>query len=71
VQERQETARTTQFISHGDDDHFVVNMAALHNATLLRRALPVALTVPRPLYSDRKTHHFTTAAGLRVSQLMK
>ncbi|KAJ7756797.1 hypothetical protein DFH07DRAFT_773023 [Mycena maculata] len=71
VQERQETAQSTKLISHGDDDHFIVNMAALHNATLLRRALPIALTVPRPLYSDRKAHHYGIAVGLRVSQVMK
>jgi hypothetical protein len=71
VQERQETTQTTKLIEHGDDDHFVINLNALHNATLLRRALPVALTVPRPLYLDRKTHHYNIAKGLRVSQLMK
>lgn len=46
-------------------------MAALHNATLLRRALPIALTVPRPLYLDRKAHHTNIAATLRVSQVVK
>ncbi|KAJ6631043.1 hypothetical protein B0H10DRAFT_2321221 [Mycena sp. CBHHK59/15] len=68
VQERQETSQSTQLISHGDDDHFLINMAALHNATLLRRALPIALTVPRPIYLDRRAHHYGIATGLRVSQ---
>jgi hypothetical protein len=71
VQERQETSRSTQLISHEDNDHFVVNMAAVHNATLLRRALPIALTVPRPIYLDRKAHHQAMATGLRDSQKMK
>ncbi|KAJ7835357.1 hypothetical protein B0H14DRAFT_3109979 [Mycena olivaceomarginata] len=71
VQERQETSRSTRLISHEDDDHFVVNMAAIHNATLLRRALPIALTVPRPIYVDRKAHHQAIATGLRDSQKMK
>ncbi|KAJ6608328.1 hypothetical protein B0H10DRAFT_2303295 [Mycena sp. CBHHK59/15] len=71
VQERQETSQSTQLISHGDDDHFLINMAALHNATLLRRALPIALTVPRPIYLDRRAHHYGIATGLRVSQVMK
>ncbi|KAJ7902849.1 hypothetical protein B0H14DRAFT_3079952 [Mycena olivaceomarginata] len=71
VQERQETSRSTQLISHEDNDHFVVNMAAVHNATLLCRALPIALTVPRPIYVDRKAHHQAMATGLRDSQKMK
>ncbi|KAJ7302618.1 hypothetical protein DFH08DRAFT_641770, partial [Mycena albidolilacea] len=71
VQERQETSQTTALISHGDDDHFCINMAAIHNATLLRRALPIALTVPRPLYLDRKSHHYGITTGLRVTQTMK
>ncbi|KAJ7752333.1 hypothetical protein B0H16DRAFT_1723687 [Mycena metata] len=71
VQERQETSKSTVLIAHKDDNHFCINMAALHNATLLRRALPIALTVPRPLYMDRKSHHHQLAAGLRVSQVVK
>jgi hypothetical protein len=46
-------------------------MAAIHNATLLRRALPIALTVPQPLYLDRKSHHYGITTGLRVTQMMK
>jgi hypothetical protein len=46
-------------------------MAAIHNATLLRRALPIALTVPRPIYVNRKAHHQAIATGLRDSQKMK
>ncbi|KAJ7691617.1 hypothetical protein B0H17DRAFT_1159782 [Mycena rosella] len=71
IQERQETSQSTKLISHADDNHFIINMSALHNATLLRRALPVALTVPRRLYLDRKAHHYTIAAGLQVSQVVK
>ncbi|KAJ7129877.1 hypothetical protein C8R43DRAFT_896658 [Mycena crocata] len=71
VQERQETTRTMKLLSHGDDEHFVINMAGLHNATLLRRNLPVALTLPRPLYVDRQAHHYQVAIGLRSSQLLK
>ncbi|KAJ7266016.1 hypothetical protein C8J57DRAFT_1436108 [Mycena rebaudengoi] len=71
MQERQETSKSTTLISHGDDEHFIVNMAALHNGNLLRRALPRALTVPRPLYLDRKQHHYEVAVGLRSSQAAK
>ncbi|KAJ7034366.1 hypothetical protein C8F04DRAFT_900961, partial [Mycena alexandri] len=70
-QERRETSRTTQLLEHGDDEHFVVNMAALHNATLLCRNLPVALTVPRPLYLDREAHHHEVAIRLHAAQTLK
>ncbi|KAJ6608000.1 hypothetical protein B0H10DRAFT_1816685 [Mycena sp. CBHHK59/15] len=71
MQERQETSQTTKLLSHGDDEHFVVNMAALHNTTLLRRNLPVALTVPRPLYMDRQAHHHQVAIDLHAVQTLK
>ncbi|KAJ7213920.1 hypothetical protein GGX14DRAFT_534135 [Mycena pura] len=71
IQEREITSQTISLLAHADDDHFIVNMAALHNSTLLRRALPRALTVPRPLYTDRKAHHFEVAARLRMSQAEK
>ncbi|KAJ6629389.1 hypothetical protein B0H10DRAFT_2160501 [Mycena sp. CBHHK59/15] len=71
MQERQETSQTTKLLSHGDDEHFVVNMAALHNATLLRRNLPVALTVPQPLYADRQAHHHQVAIDLHAAQTLK
>ncbi|KAF7339456.1 hypothetical protein MSAN_02159900 [Mycena sanguinolenta] len=70
-QERQETSQTIKILAHRDDEHFVINMAALHNATLLRRNLPVALTVPRPLYVDREAHHHLVAIHLRTSQTAK
>ncbi|KAJ7791099.1 hypothetical protein B0H13DRAFT_1510349, partial [Mycena leptocephala] len=53
-------------IAHADDDHFCINMAAIHNATLVRRTLLIALTVPRPIYLDRKAHHYGIATDLRV-----
>ncbi|KAJ7195229.1 hypothetical protein GGX14DRAFT_377253 [Mycena pura] len=71
IQERTETSQTISLLAHRDDSHFVVNMAALHNATQLRRVLPRALTVPRPIYADRKAHHVERAAVLRQSQIVK
>ncbi|KAJ7062516.1 hypothetical protein C8F01DRAFT_986105 [Mycena amicta] len=68
IQERVATSRTTSLLEHADNEHFLVNMTALHNATLLRRVLPRALTVPRPIYIDRRMHHSELAAVLRVSQ---
>jgi hypothetical protein len=71
MQERQETLRTISLIAHEDDGHFVINMHAFHNATLLRKILPRHLTAPKPLYIDRKARHFEIAAGLRVTQTEK
>ncbi|KAJ6548057.1 hypothetical protein B0H10DRAFT_1969369 [Mycena sp. CBHHK59/15] len=63
--------QSIQLLAHGDDDHVVINMAALHNGTLLRHNFPVALTVLRPLYLDREAHHHQVAIGLRSSQTLK
>ncbi|KAJ7827162.1 hypothetical protein B0H14DRAFT_3721679 [Mycena olivaceomarginata] len=71
MQERQETSRTIQLLEHGDDEHFVINMAGLHNATLLRRNLPVALTVPRPLYLDQRAHHHEVAEKRKATLMAK
>lgn len=70
-QERQKTSRTVSTIEHTDDDNFVINMGALHNAGELRNALPEVLIRPHALYSDRKEHHDMLASNLRVSQTAK
>jgi hypothetical protein len=71
MQERQETSQNLSLIAHEDDGHFVINMHALHNASILRKVLPRELTAPKPLYTDRKAHHYKIAAGLRVTQSEK
>ena len=70
-QERQATTRTEKIIKHADDDHFVVNMYALHNATRLWNALPSSLKDPRPLYTDRRAHHDALAVELHMTQTEK
>ncbi|KAJ6615671.1 hypothetical protein B0H10DRAFT_2255157, partial [Mycena sp. CBHHK59/15] len=54
MQERQESDMLVHSIVHSNDTQFVVNMHAFHNARLLRKVLPVALTKPRCLYTDRR-----------------
>ena len=71
VQERQVTNKTENFIKHKDDNHFIINMYAIHNATLLRKSLPRYLTAPRSLHQDRQLHHAKVATGLRVNQTAK
>ncbi|KAJ3792295.1 hypothetical protein GGU11DRAFT_693704, partial [Lentinula aff. detonsa] len=57
IQERQVTNRTQTLIEHADDRNFVINMYGLHNAAVLREALPRALWKPIPLYEDRRARH--------------
>jgi hypothetical protein len=71
MQESQETSRTISLISHEDDGHFIINMHALHNATLLQNILPRHLTTPKPLYTDRIAQHHEIATELRVMQAEK
>ncbi|KAJ6552343.1 hypothetical protein B0H10DRAFT_1739908, partial [Mycena sp. CBHHK59/15] len=48
MQERQETDRIVRTIEHKEGSCFVINTHSFHNASLLRKFLPVALTKPRP-----------------------
>ncbi|KAK0430360.1 hypothetical protein EV421DRAFT_1893571 [Armillaria borealis] len=71
LQERQLTECTSCALSHADDDHFVINTFALHNAILLRKFLPRSLTEPKPLYTDRQSHHVEIASTLCTTQAVK
>lgn len=71
MQEREETTRTVQLITHKDDGHFVINLTSLHNAAQIRKVLPRHLTAPRALYIDRRARHFEIAAKLRITQAEK
>ena len=57
IQEREQTQRRTMSVLHADEDHFVLNMLALHNAHQLSRLLPQGLTQASPLVTDRTQHH--------------
>ncbi|KAJ7852374.1 hypothetical protein B0H14DRAFT_3658548 [Mycena olivaceomarginata] len=65
-QEREETNRNISLIHHSDDDHFIVNMSALHNSVKLRRALPRSFTQVKPLVADRVAFHKIAAEKARV-----
>lgn len=71
MQERQPTERMSSLITHDNDDYFVINLHALHNASLIRKVLPRVLTAPKALYADRRSRHYEIAAELRVSQAKK
>ncbi|KAH9920179.1 uncharacterized protein B0H18DRAFT_881265 [Fomitopsis serialis] len=69
-QERQETARVRQVIEHvGDANRYILNMHALHNAALIRQALPRKLTAPKPYIpvGERTKRHHEIAGQLQVS----
>lgn len=71
MQERAATDKTVQCIIHGEDNHFHLNMHALHNAHLIREVLPRNLYAPIPLYRDRKSFHRQLAGELQVSGPLK
>jgi hypothetical protein len=70
-QERVSSGRNVQFIEHVEDEHFVVNMHAMHNAHRIRRVLPRELIQPRHLYQDRTARHHAIAATLHVQMVKK
>ncbi|KAJ6563257.1 hypothetical protein B0H10DRAFT_2239490 [Mycena sp. CBHHK59/15] len=67
-QEREETNRDKSLIKHTDDDHFIINMSALHNFTKLCRVLPRALTQLELLFPERSEFHRTVAQKARVGR---
>ena len=55
-------------MEHADDDKFLVNMHALHNASLIRETVKAVYGGPKPYFGvDRRSHHNAAAAKLRVS----
>ncbi|KAJ7165790.1 hypothetical protein C8R46DRAFT_900279 [Mycena filopes] len=71
MQERQVSDTIIHSVVHKDDNRFVINTHGLHNAGLLRKYLPVALTKPRPLFVDRRQEHDELSAVLVVTQKAK
>ncbi|TRM55333.1 hypothetical protein BD626DRAFT_444655 [Schizophyllum amplum] len=69
VQEHQKTDRQRSLLKHEDDDHFIVNIYAIHNAVELRRAISRELMKPIPLFADRRAHHDANAYKLREKEV--
>ncbi|KAK7008238.1 hypothetical protein R3P38DRAFT_2948527 [Favolaschia claudopus] len=65
LQERIVTERMELQIKHSEQEHFILNMHALHNAHLIREVLPRNLSAPIPYLSDRVATHSRLAAQLR------
>ncbi|KAJ7749818.1 hypothetical protein DFH07DRAFT_746516, partial [Mycena maculata] len=68
MQERVESAITDKFIVCKPMERWIINTHAFHNAHLLRQALPRGLTVPIPLFADRKAKHDELASALRETK---
>ncbi|KAF5371374.1 hypothetical protein D9615_009666 [Tricholomella constricta] len=66
-QERHTTACRQPVVTHANDDHYIINTHALHNAHLIRETLPRSLTEPKTLFADRRGLHDRMAAGLRIT----
>ncbi|KAF7314129.1 hypothetical protein HMN09_00572000 [Mycena chlorophos] len=60
-QEREETTHDIHLIKHDDDEHFVLNLGAIHNFVELTRTLPAELYKLKPLQADRLAFHTSIA----------
>ncbi|KAJ7509737.1 hypothetical protein B0H11DRAFT_1901131 [Mycena galericulata] len=67
-QEREDTNRDRHLIKHTDDDHFVINMGALHNFTKLYHVLAPELTQLKPLFPERTEFHKRVAQRARAER---
>ncbi|KAJ7733552.1 hypothetical protein DFH07DRAFT_780573 [Mycena maculata] len=68
MQEREETSQEKSLIKHSEDDHFILNMSALHNFTKICRVLPIGLTDLKPMFpgSERNKFHVQAAGKARA-----
>ncbi|KAF8586804.1 hypothetical protein K439DRAFT_1340119 [Ramaria rubella] len=71
VQEHEITMQTVSVITHTDDMFYVINLAALYNAALLRESLSHHLMAPQPLHIDRHTFHDQLTTSLCLTQPLK
>lgn len=62
-QERNDTTRTRKAIVHRTQDRFFLNMHGLHNAALIREALPRRFSKPIPYLKNREAKHREYAAA--------
>jgi hypothetical protein len=58
-------------IQHANDDHFILNLAALHNFTRICHALPRHLTVLKPLIQDHVAFHKEASLKAQATQMTK
>ncbi|KAG6818880.1 hypothetical protein H0H93_000679 [Arthromyces matolae] len=66
-QERISTDIQKDFIAHANDEHYLINMHALHNAHLIRDVLPRSLSAPRPYVPDSRASRNELSVRLSIS----
>ncbi|KLO11010.1 hypothetical protein SCHPADRAFT_930212 [Schizopora paradoxa] len=71
LQEREETSVLVSVVKHGDEDHFVVNAHALHNAQLLRQVFPPELFKTPDITVNRSSFHMKLAEKIRDEMRIK
>ncbi|KAI0310177.1 hypothetical protein OF83DRAFT_1088541, partial [Amylostereum chailletii] len=72
-QERQTFTSEVRRVSHSNDTRFLINMHAMHNASLIRETLPRTLVEPVPYFKSelRRFKHDKLAEQLRVTGPIK
>lgn len=68
MQEWETTTRNKHLIKHTDNDHFTVNMGALHNFTKLCHVLPPELTMLSLLFPEREEFHKSVVQKARTGR---
>ncbi|KAJ7618023.1 hypothetical protein FB45DRAFT_1103391 [Roridomyces roridus] len=66
MQERKETTLDKLLIKHSEDDHFILNMSALHNFVKICRVLPTRLTHLKLLYPGDERVKFHAQAAVKA-----
>jgi hypothetical protein len=67
-QEYEDTSQDKSLIKHMDDNHFLINMGALHNFTKLCRVLPHELTRLKPLFPNRIEFYKKVAQQVKLGR---
>ncbi|KAI0687450.1 hypothetical protein BC835DRAFT_1408348 [Cytidiella melzeri] len=71
LQERQATTLPRKVVMHEARECYLLNLHGLHNASLIRQALPRHLTKPVPYLQDRASKHREFAAAARQLLITK
>ncbi|KAI0683585.1 hypothetical protein BC835DRAFT_1409372 [Cytidiella melzeri] len=68
TQEQIDSGQTESHVEHCLLDEYVVNLHALHNAHLIRRAIPRSLTAPIPLFPTSQARRASSQKCKRVEE---
>ncbi|KAG9074088.1 hypothetical protein FRC06_010941, partial [Ceratobasidium sp. 370] len=71
VQEREQTTRISYRVRHSDDDYYILNLHAFHNAQIIQKALPAHLYALRPQATDTEAIFTSAVEKLNIAKLQK